>query len=239
MQPYAFMDNCIPAFFRLLPLLVLFPVPGMDRLPATVRIFFCIAMAICIAGALPSGATGGPAHYISQYAAQFLLGLALALGIHACFAGLHIGGNLIDTQAGTNVVGIFSPAQGSNGVIAEFLVMVTAVVVLLSDSVLLLLGKTLALSPESFSPTDGEQFFALIDLFGKNLIAGFLLTLPVVAGLWLMDVLAAMSSRLLPQSNVYFLFLPIKTLFAILLLMAYSALFVAAADRMVASALVG
>jgi flagellar biosynthetic protein FliR len=223
-------DALLPAFFRLLPLLVLFPVPGLDRLPASVRIFFCLAMTVCLAGAI-APASGNAV--VMEFVAQFLLGTALALGVHAAVAGIHTGGALIDTQAGTNAAVIFNPAQSSGGVFAEFLILASAITILLSDAVLLLLGKTLALAPGVLLDGSGEQLLHLLSAFGEQMAAGFLLTLPIVAGLWLMDVLAAFSSRLLPQAHVYFLFLPVKTLFATLLLIAWITLFVTLANALV------
>lgn len=223
------------AFIRLMPLLVIFPVPGIDRLPVFVRVFFCLAMAVMLAGQIPAA---GPAD-IGNYLTQFVLGLALALGVHSCFAGLHIGGHLVDTQAGTNAASIFNPAQSGSGIFVEFLMLATAVTVLLSDTVIILLGQTLALSPQAgLALLQEENFFPFLDLLGRNMIAGFLITFPVIAGLWLMDVLAAFSSRLLPQSNIYFLFLPVKTLFTTFLFIAYAGLLLMTANRIVADALV-
>jgi flagellar biosynthesis protein FliR len=227
-------DSLLPAFFRLLPLLVLFPVPGLDRLPVSVRVFFCLAMTVCLAGTVQA-ASGNGAFF--EYIAQFLLGTALALGVHAGVAGVHTGGALIDTQAGTNAAVIFNPAQSSGGVFAEFLVLAVAITLLLSDTVLLLIGKTLALSPGVLLSGNDAQLSALLSAFGEQMAAGFLLTIPIVAGLWMIDALAAFSSRLLPQAHVYFLFLPVKTLFAILLLVAYLALFLSLVDALTARAL--
>lgn len=224
----------LPAFFRLFPLLVLFPVPGLDRLPISVRVFFCLAMTVCLAGSVQPAA--GSSAFM-EYIAQFLLGTALALGIHAAVAGVHTGGALIDAQAGTNSLVIFNPANSSGGVFAEFLILATAVTLLLSDTVLLLVGKTLSLSPGVLLAGSGEQLLILLNTFGEQMAAGFLLTVPIVAGLWLMDALAAFSSRLLPQANVYFLFLPIKTLFATLLLIACLTLFMTLIDALTARAL--
>lgn len=227
-------DALLPAFFRLLPLLVLFPVPGLDRLPISVRVFFCLAMTVCLASTVQAAA--GNSVFMGCIA-QFLLGTALALGIHAAIAGVHTGGALIDAQAGTNALVIFNPANSSGGVFAEFLILATAVTLLLSDTVLLLVGKTLSLSPGALITADGQQLLLLLNAFGEQMAAGFLLTVPIVAGLWLMDALASFSSRLLPQAHVYFLFLPVKTLFATLLLIAYIALFMTLIDALTARAL--
>lgn len=229
MNTLPLMDGAIAAFFHLMPLLVLFPIPGLDRLPAFVRVFFCLALAVAMADIVP--VTGTP---LASAIPQFLLGLALALGVHSCLAGLHIGGHLIDTQAGTNAASIFNPTQSGSGVFAEFLMTATAVTVLLSDSLLLLLGKTLALNPGSASELlTPNHFGAYLELLGRNMVAGFLVTFPIVAGLWLMDIMATASSRLLPHSNVYFLFLPVKTLFAALLFIAGASLLLSGADRLV------
>lgn len=224
-------DALMPAFFRLLPLLVLFPVPGLDRLPVSVRVFFCLAMTVCLGGTI-APATGNSA--VMEFVAQFLLGTALALGVHAAVAGIHTGGALIDTQAGTNAVMIFNPAQSSGGVFGEFLILATAITILLSDAVLLFLGKTLALTPGVLLDGSSEQVLRLLSAFGEQMAVGFLLTLPVIAGLWLIDILAAFASRLLPQAHVYFLFLPVKTLFATVLLVSWIPLFVTLANALVA-----
>lgn len=224
-------DAFLPAFFRLLPLLVLFPAPGVDRIPVSVRVFFCLAMTACLGGTI-APVTGSSA--VMGFVAQFLLGTALALGVHSAVAGIHAGGALIDMQAGTNATVIFNPAQSSGGVFGEFLILATAITILLSDAVLLLLAKTLALTPGVLLDGSGEQLLLLLSAFAEQMAAGFLLTLPIVAGLWLMDVIASFSSRLLPQAHVYFLFLPLKTLFATLLLVAWIALFVTLANALVA-----
>lgn len=57
-------------------------------------------------------------------------------------------------------------------------------------------------------------------LLGQSFLLGFMVVLPVILSLLLVDVGVAYATRSMPQANVYFLALPLKLLAAIGLVIA-------------------
>lgn len=54
---------------------------------------------------------------------------------------------------------------------------------------------------------------------GEQFIFAFIILLPVILGVWLVDIAFAIMSRSMPQANIYFLALPVKFIAGLVLLM--------------------
>lgn len=219
------------AFLRYVPAVVL---PGFSPLrwaPALVRIVFAMALAWLTVLALPDSAMSsgvfslearGAAGWITAALGELAIGMVFGLVVMIPQAALHTSGWLIDIQAGLGAATLFNPGgQGDPQSLLGTALMLLGTVMFFTLDMHLELYRGLVASTQVL-PIGGlgmrpsaEGFFGLI---GSSFLLGLMVALPVLLGLFAIDVGVAYATRSMPQANVFFLALPLKVLAAILLL---------------------
>lgn len=214
------------AFLRYMPVTVL---PAMSLLrwaPATVRVVLALGLAwltmLAVSVQSPGALPQAPSSWGLAAAGEIMIGLTLGLVIMIPNAALHVGGWVIDVQAGLSAGALFNPgAQG------EMQSMLGAAVGLLATVLFFTLDLHIALFavlvgsvqvlPLGAAGT-GLQPEAFMGLVGSSFLLGLMVVAPVILGLFAVDVGVAYATRSMPQANVYFLMLPLKIAAAIMLL---------------------
>jgi flagellar biosynthetic protein FliR len=164
---------------------------------------------------LASGITGtqAPAFTWSVLAGELLLGVLMAFGFHAAHAGVDLAGKLIDTQIGLNAAGVFDPGTSNmTGLTADLLAWSLAALFLvlnLHHDLLRVFAQLLVAVPLG-SVSLSTLSLSLATVMTQQFLLAFMIVVPVILGLWLVDVAFAFLSRSMPQANVYFLSLPLK-----------------------------
>lgn len=208
-------------FFRLLPIWIVAPIAMFKRIPALVRIVLSIAIAMI----LTVGYTNTPLHAAvsmtwMSLGSEFLLGLILAFGFHAAQGSVQTMGHIIDQQIGFAAASVFDPAsEQTQSLIGELLTLVVLIAFLTFDvhhALLRGIASTMSLIPPGHPLTLNSN--SLWQVLGLQFAFGFALTCPVILTLWLVDVTLALTSRSLPQANIYFVALPIKIGIGLLLI---------------------
>lgn len=196
---------------RLAPLFVVAPIVFFSRLPMTVRVLLALVLAAVFASAPDLSDT--PLLSLSSVLGELMLGALMAFGFHAAHAGLDMAGKLIDTQIGLNAAGVFDPGTANmTGLVAELLVWTLGLLFVtlnLHHDVLRVFSLVLsAIAPGSVSLLDFSG--PVMAVLTQQFLLAFMIVVPVILGLWLIDAAFALLSRSMPQANVYFLSLPIK-----------------------------
>lgn len=218
------------AFLRYVPAVVL---PGFSPLrwaPALVRIVFAMALAwltvLAMADAPSAGVFSlearGAAGWVTAALGELAIGMVFGLVVMIPQAALHTSGWLIDIQAGLGAATLFNPGgQGDPQSLLGTALMLLGTVMFFILDMHLELYRGLVASTQVL-PVGGlgvrpsaEGFFGLI---GSSFLLGLMVALPVLLGLFAIDVGVAYATRSMPQANVFFLALPLKVLAAILLL---------------------
>jgi flagellar biosynthesis protein FliR len=207
----SFLLNALLVSVRLIPLVVVSPILFFSRIPLTVRLL----LALGLSGVLASGITGtqAPAFTWSVLAGELLLGVLMAFGFHAAHAGVDLAGKLIDTQIGLNAAGVFDPGTSNmTGLTADLLAWSLAALFLvlnLHHDLLRVFAQLLVAVPLG-SVSLSTLSLSLATVMTQQFLLAFMIVVPVILGLWLVDVAFAFLSRSMPQANVYFLSLPLK-----------------------------
>jgi len=209
---------------RLAGLLLLTPVLAFSVLPPMIRVMFVLLLALSLAGAPGLQIYKGDVSSFGlalAVAMEFLLGAALAFGLHAAMAAFSFGGQLLDFQVGFGAAALFDP----NTRIESPLISVT--MGLLGSTVFLTLDahheliRGLVLSFQQMPPghaTLPVEIGPLIAEFGSVFVYGLIIVSPAILGLMLVDIAVAVIARTMPQINVYFIALPLKIFVGLLLL---------------------
>lgn len=205
---------------RLLPIFVVMPLTIFTRAPIFFRLIIVLAISVILSGLVPIEHS---VITISLIVSEFLLGTVLAFGFHTAFASLDLVGKLLDLQIGINTAGVFDPSSSHlNGVISDLLIAIAGVLFFILNLHYTLLNGLVALF--RVVPLGSFNFQLLnikklVSLMGEQFIFAFIILLPVILGVWLVDVAFAIMSRSMPQANIYFLALPIKFIAGLVLLM--------------------
>ncbi|HDI2821223.1 TPA: flagellar biosynthetic protein FliR [Acinetobacter baumannii] len=205
---------------RLLPIFVVMPLTIFTRAPIFFRLIIVLAIAVILSGLVPI-------EYrvitIPLIISEFLLGIVLAFGFHTAFASLDLVGKLLDLQIGINTAGVFDPSSSHlNGVISDLLIAIAGVLFFILNlhytllNGLVALFRVIPLGSFNFQLLNIKK---LVSLMGEQFIFAFIILLPVILGVWLVDIAFAIMSRSMPQANIYFLALPVKFIAGLVLLM--------------------
>jgi flagellar biosynthetic protein FliR len=205
---------------RLLPIFVVMPLTIFTRAPIFFRLIVVLAISVILSGLVPIEHS---VITISLIISEFLLGIVLAFGFHTAFASLDLVGKLLDLQIGINTAGVFDPSSSHlNGVISDLLIAIAGVLFFILNLHYTLLNGLVALF--RLVPLGSFNFQLLnikklVGLMGEQFIFAFIILLPVILGVWLVDIAFAIMSRSMPQANIYFLALPVKFIAGLVLLM--------------------
>lgn len=205
---------------RLLPIFVVMPLTIFTRAPIFFRLIIVLAISVILSGLVPIEHS---VITISLIVSEFLLGTVLAFGFHTAFASLDLVGKLLDLQIGINTAGVFDPSSSHlNGVISDLLIAIAGVLFFILNlhytllNGLVALFRVIPLGSFNFQLLNIKK---LISLMGEQFIFAFIILLPVILGVWLVDIAFAIMSRSMPQANIYFLALPVKFIAGLVLLM--------------------
>ncbi|CAA0275945.1 flagellar biosynthetic protein FliR [Acinetobacter baumannii] len=205
---------------RLLPIFVVMPLTIFTRAPIFFRLIIVLAIAVILSGLVP---IEHRVITIPLIISEFLLGIVLAFGFHTAFASLDLVGKLLDLQIGINTAGVFDPSSSHlNGVISDLLIAIAGVLFFILNlhytllNGLVALFRVIPLGSFNFQLLNIKK---LVSLMGEQFIFAFIILLPVILGVWLVDIAFAIMSRSMPQANIYFLALPVKFIAGLVLLM--------------------
>ncbi|KAF1004689.1 MAG: hypothetical protein GAK28_03891 [Luteibacter sp.] len=197
---------------RLGPLLTFAPPFSQLRLPLRVRVVLVLAMAGSLAMIAP--ATPAGVHWITAAATELFLGMLLAFGFQAGFAGLDFAGRALDIQAGYGLALVIDPATSNQApLFGTVLALVAGLVFFLVGGHLELM-RMLALLVKLVPPGGALTPIAptrLTAFLGASLLTGLGAIAAPMLALFLVDVAVAYLSRALPQMNALLIGLQVKT----------------------------
>jgi type III secretion protein SpaR/YscT/HrcT len=216
----------ILCFARVFGFFYFFPLISSDQVPPMVKTL--TSMAITPFLGFPQLVNPPDPQALQMF--YLLLGKEALVG---AFLGLVVGlpmrlpdivGSMIDNQRGSAVTDTYNPTSGSDASLLGQLMALTVVVVFLSSGGFLQLIAMLAGSFQLI-PLDGFEFRTgenawniLLELFVRYLALFVILTLPVMAAMFLAEISLALASRFAQSLNVFTLAQPIKALVAISML---------------------
>lgn len=204
------------AVFRFAPLLILPSVSPFSWVPVTVRLPLLLTVSFLGIAATGTQRLALPASPLAMGLAligEMLLGLALAFSVHLTFGVLHFFGRLVDMQMGIGAAGIFNPALSTTDTLVGTALGLTAMLLFFVTDTHLALFRGLAASLDAVPLGRGftlQRPDWLLDMLGSQFLLGFTVVAPVVIVLFLLDVVIAFASRMMPQVNIYFISLPLK-----------------------------
>lgn len=215
-------------FSRLYGFMYFFPLISGDQVPAMVRAILCLGLTPFVAMPQLAGADLDPAALADNFypllVKEALIGAFLGLVVGLPLRLPDIIGSMIDNQRGSAVTDTYNPMSGSDASLLGQLLSLTVGVYFFAsggmNQVVAMLAGSFKLVPmDGFSFTTGENAWSiLMELFLRYLSVFVILTLPVMAAMFLAEISLALASRFAQSLNVFSLAQPIKAVVAISML---------------------
>lgn len=208
------------AMARFAPLLLVPALGPLAWVPGFVRVVVLLALGLTALGAadanvvLPATADSAVSLGLAL-GGESVVGLTFALAVVLPTAALGFAARVVDMQSGVAAANVLNPSTHSTeslfgtvfqwgGMVVFFTLGLHLVLLrgLVSSMRLVPLGSGgLAISPDAFFSLLATQF-----------LLGLMVVLPVILGLFAIDLGTAYASRSMPQANIYFVALPVKLL---------------------------
>ncbi|AZR73862.1 flagellar biosynthetic protein FliR [Anoxybacter fermentans] len=159
---------------------------------------------------------------VFQVGNELLVGLVLGFTVLLTFTAFQLAGQFLDIRMGFALVNIVDPLTGSNApLIGQFKNILAILILLLINGhhqIIRALVKSFQILPITKPVLSHQLLEYLFRVGGDIFIIAFRLSLPIIATLFVVDILFGFLARTVPQMNVFMLGFPIKILVGFLML---------------------
>ncbi|EKE32776.1 flagellar biosynthesis protein FliR [Salimicrobium jeotgali] len=155
---------------------------------------------------------------------EAITGLFIGLLAYVAITAVQVAGGFIDFQMGFAIANVVDPQTGAQSpLIGQYLYTVTLLFILVTDGHHLMIDGIFysyqAIEIDQFLQFQNESWIEfVIYTFNEMFISAFLMALPLVGCLFLVDVALGIIARTVPQLNVFVVGLPLKIFVALAVL---------------------
>jgi flagellar biosynthetic protein FliR len=195
-------------------MLMVMPVFGTTLIPRRVRLYFAVAITVCIAPSLPPMPAVSPLDLsgLMLIAEQILVGAVLGFSLQLFFQAFAVAGQIVAIQMGMGFASMVDPANGvSVAVIGQFFTMLVTLL-FLSMNGHLVVFEVLTESFTTLPVGSGlmtAHYWELAGKLGWVLGAALLLVLPAVTALLVVNIAFGVMTRAAPQLNIFSIGFPL------------------------------
>ena len=199
---------------RVTGLLAVFPILGAEQMPLQLRAALGALLTTVILPVIPIPPTvpSGLPELVGLMASELAIGLMLGTVVAWVLEAVAFAGTLMDTQMGFSFVQFVDPTTSQSASVSGSLMMQIAALLIfvtgLHHQMILALVDSYRVAPMGHGVP--LQVMGLVTLIGQLLGKGFQLAFPVLAVLFLMDLVLGISGKFMPQLQLIQLSFPIK-----------------------------
>ncbi|ART64436.1 flagellar biosynthetic protein FliR [Kushneria marisflavi] len=211
-------------FVRILAFIATAPIFGETAIPRTAKVGLAFALTVVVAPVLPPMPDIPPASWagIMIIIQQFIIGVALGLVMRLVFAAIQAAGDYIALQMGLSFASFYSPeAQGTTTVLSRFLNMIAILMFMALNGhtiMIRLLIETFTRLPIGQVALEPAGFDAIARWGSFIFSAGFLMSLPVLTALLMINISMGILNRASPQFSIFSVGFPITLTTGVILL---------------------
>lgn len=198
---------------------------GGFRVPRPFRVFFTLAMAMCMVSTLaPETRQAMPVSIggvIAAAAGELVIGSLFAFALECAFGAFQFGGQLLDAQMGFGIGNLIDPVTRAQSPLLGAALNLFAVTLFFSLNAYHVLLRGLMWSLQAFPPGLTNPSINAPDVitqFGRVFVTGLQLVAGIAVLILLVDLAVAAVSRTMPQMNVFMLSIPLKVLIGLVVL---------------------
>lgn len=151
---------------------------------------------------------------IVQIIKELSVGLIIGFISYLFFISLFIAGQIIDTQIGFGMVNVFDPAHNTQVPITGNLYYILALLVFFTVNghhwFLEAIIESYSILPVGSIVFNEKILYQVIDIFSEIFNIGFKISSPILATVFLINVLLGLLAKTVPQMNVFVVGMPLK-----------------------------
>lgn len=217
---YSLILSRVLGFFLLVPFFGSMQIPTRVKTGLALFVAFMLYPVLTQEGMLPPPGDIVTFSLILIY--EMITGFILGLSLQVTFASIQLAGEFIDRRMGLFLANVFDPQTGEQAPLAGQLKMIFATLLFLSFEGHHLMLRGLLNSFHSLAlgdpfPVAGSAG-VLVRIMGDHFIIGFQIALPVIAALFIVDMVFGFLARTIPQINIFVVGLPTKILAGLFIL---------------------
>lgn len=220
-------------FIRMTGLFLLTPIFSRENMPNIFKIGFSFFCAIILVNILDVDFLFlSPFELIIYSIKELLIGLMLGFISYLFLSTFYLAGQIIDMQIGFGMVNVFDPQHNIQvPIMGNFYYIIAILVFLTIDGHHLLLEALV--NSYNYVPIGQFKFVGgfinqLVRIISQTFITGLKISGPILAAIFLSDVLLGILTKTMPQMNVFVVGMPLKILIGIAIIAITIPLFIAA-----------
>ena len=226
------LDGDVAAFLlamaRFAPLLMVPAFGPFAWVPGTVRVIALLALSLVAVGAVnaanvSTATLDSPLLFGLALGGESLVGLTFALAVVLPMAALGFAARMLDMQSGLAAASLLNPSTHTTESLFGTVIQWAGMVAFFALGLHLVLLRGLVASINLIPLGSGRVVMTpagFLGLLSTQFLLGLMVVLPVVLGLFAIDLGTAYASRSMPQANIYFVALPLKVMAGFALLAA-------------------
>lgn len=199
------------------------PFFSSQNIPNTMKAGFSFIISILLAVTLDSNLNLLDMSFVELIFKELMVGLIIGFISYAFFATFYVMGQIVDMKIGFGMVNVMDPQHRVQVPIMGNFYYILAFLILLSINghhiILNALIDSYELIPIGKFVFSQNIANLLINILAETFVIGFKLSAPIVAIIFLTDILLGILARTIPQMNVFIVGMPLKILVGLLLIM--------------------
>jgi flagellar biosynthetic protein FliR len=184
---------------------------SMNAVPIPVRVGLAVLLSAVVLPVIPAHpelVTWEPVGLAIALGGEAMLGVFLGMATRILLAFIEIAGTLIGINAGLAVAMQFDPMSQGQALVVTRLVQITGLLVFLAadlhHEIFLGLFDTFVIAPPGAGLPLASAGLGVSAEFGRLFLAAVRISMPVIAAVLFLNVVAALVTRFAQQMNVYF-----------------------------------
>jgi flagellar biosynthetic protein FliR len=162
--------------------------------------------------------------YLMDMVKESLVGLLIGFVAYMLISATMVAGQIMDIQVGFSLSNVLDPQSGiPSPLIGNFQYLLAMLLFMGSNAHYALLAAVMQsyqFVPIAGAALTGPVMQLLLNTFLAMFLLGLKIAMPVIATLFLSDIIMAFMSRVAPQMNIFAVGLPVKLLLGLLVLLA-------------------
>ena len=208
-------------FVRVSGIFLISPFFSAQNIPNTIKIGFSFILSILISVSADISYAPEEFAFVATIAKELIVGLIIGFIAYMFFTVFYIMGQLIDMEIGFGMVNVMDPQHKVQVPLMGNFYYILAFLILFSMNGHHIIINAIVDSYK-FIPIGKFTFredtaFSLIDILSKTFATGFKLAMPIIAIVFLIDLLLGILARTIPQMNVFVVGIPLKILIGLLI----------------------
>ncbi len=213
-------------FVRMTGLFVTAPIFGRRNIPVYFKVGFAFITAVLASSVIRVDHLINTDNFLIfalYILKEFLVGIIIGFVAYAVFTCIYLAGQIIDMQIGFGMVNVFDPMSNIQIPVTANLYFILAMIIFLVTNghhmLIKALYESFQIIPLGSGVIGPKLTDDVIGLIAGVFSMGFKIAAPVVAAIFITDVVLGIISKTIPQMNVFILGMPLKIFLGILIVM--------------------